>query len=259
MNIDFTFLKEFKELILLFLGIFLGIFFTIIGTYYSKHIEEKGDRKVLSKSIQWEIEINQLRLTDPDTLMYSLRGHPVAEVAWKFERSIFTSYTNIIGILPMEIGAKILQYYSKLTGLELTSRYADMLLTRDEGVYLFSWDDVLENIKKELLFFVLYKFETDWVKTAKIEKIDDGKTIRIYFENNYISLRLNDEKTKVHLSIYDGRTYEFKAMQENSKLNIYAYTRDITIINWKYNVKETHELGKELIKNLEHIHGENDK
>lgn len=58
-------------------------------------------------------------------------------------------------------------------------------------------------------------------KKADIEKIADNKTIRVFSEKNYISLRLNNDKTRVDIQIDDFRTDELSARLENSKLNIY--------------------------------------
>ncbi|KAB2948343.1 MAG: cell surface protein [Candidatus Methanoperedens nitroreducens] len=65
-----------------------------------------------------------------------------------------------------------------------------------------------------------------WAKTAKIEKIDGGKTILVSTEINSLSLKLNDEKTKVNLTINDNRTDEFIVRMNNNKLNIYKNFMD---------------------------------
>jgi len=81
---------------------------------------------------------------------------------------------------------------------------------------LFSWDD-----NERLIGFLKKRFDIEWAENAKAETTDDGKTLRLYFENHLISLKLNDDITKVDLKIDDGRTYEFIAKTENGKLNIY--------------------------------------
>jgi len=90
--------------------------------------------------------------------------------------------------------------------------------------YLFSWDNIPGNENGRLIEFISQKFGIDWVKTAKIEKIDDGNTIRVTNEENYLSLRLNDERTKINFESYGGRTAEFIARTENGNLNIYLDT-----------------------------------
>ena len=87
--------------------------------------------------------------------------------------------------------------------------------------YLFSWDDITGNDKEKLKEFLKQKFGVNWVTTAQIVPIDNGKTIMVSFEENYLSLKLNDEQTEVNLEIDDGRTDKFVAKNENSKLNIY--------------------------------------
>ncbi len=92
--------------------------------------------------------------------------------------------------------------------------------------YLFNWDEVPRNDNERFIEFLEQRYGTGWVKTANIEKIDDGKTIRVSSEENNILLKLNDEKTKVNLKINDGRTDEFISKTENGKLNIYKINND---------------------------------
>lgn len=97
------------------------------------------------------------------------------------------------------------------------------------GTYLFSWDDIPGNDNVSLIKFLKKRYSIDWVDTTKIEKIDDGRTIRLCLKNNFISIKLNDEKTKVNLKIDHGITDAFNARTENSKLNIYegTYNEDV--------------------------------
>ncbi len=90
-----------------------------------------------------------------------------------------------------------------------------------ENRYLFSWNEIPGNDNDRLIDFLKQKYGIDWVRTAKIEKMDDGKTIRVSFEQNYLSLSLNIEKTKMSLKIDDGRANEFIMKMESGKLNIY--------------------------------------
>ncbi len=106
--------------------------------------------------------------------------------------------------------------------------------------FLFSWDEIPEHDNGKLIEFLKRNYNIDGVDTAKIEKIDNGRTIRILTEKKSLSLKLNDEKTKVNLIIDDGRTDEFIAKTESSKLNIY----DTKI----FTLKTSHELGNRLIE-----------
>ncbi len=91
--------------------------------------------------------------------------------------------------------------------------------------YLFSWDEIPGNDSGKLIDFLRQNYDIDWVKIAKIEKIDYGKTIKISTGKNSLSLRLNNEKNGVRLTIDDGRTDEFAAMMNypmmNGKLNVF--------------------------------------
>lgn len=101
--------------------------------------------------------------------------------------------------------------------------FKDSYQKREEPKSSFSWNDIPGNDTKRLMEFLIKKFSIDWVKTAKIEKIDDGKTIRLSYGKKYLSLSLNNEKTEVNLKIDDGRTDKFIVKIEPDKLNIYTY------------------------------------
>lgn len=83
---------------------------------------------------------------------------------------------------------------------------------------LFSWDKIPGDDTERLREFLKHNFLIAWVKTAKIEKIEGGKAIRVSTKRNSLSLRLNEEKTKVKLEIDDGRAYEFTVKTENGVL-----------------------------------------
>jgi len=87
--------------------------------------------------------------------------------------------------------------------------------------YLFSWDNIPGSSNDGLIEFLNRYFGIDWLKTANIEKIDNGRTIKLSTEKNSLSLTLNNENTKVNLKIDDGRNDEFMVKTEKNKLNIY--------------------------------------
>jgi transposase len=89
------------------------------------------------------------------------------------------------------------------------------------GKYLFSWEKIPGNDNPRLIAYLIQKFNIEWVKAAKIKKNDDGKTIRIASETNFLSLTLNDDKTNVHLEIDDGRSDKFIVGTENDEVKIY--------------------------------------
>ena len=88
---------------------------------------------------------------------------------------------------------------------------------------LFSWDEIPGSYDEKVKEFLKQKFGIDWVKTAKIEKIDNGNTVRLFNEKNYLTLTLNEKKTGINIKIDDGRTDELTAKNEAGKLNIYDY------------------------------------
>ncbi len=90
---------------------------------------------------------------------------------------------------------------------------------------LFNWYGIPEKDSGRLIDFLTQKFGIDWVKTAKVEKIDNGKAIKVSTEKNFLTLILNNKKNEVILEIDDGRTNKFKAKLENDKLNIYKSSK----------------------------------
>ncbi len=87
-------------------------------------------------------------------------------------------------------------------------------------MYLFNWENVPGKDDGKLILFLEQKYGTDWIRSAKIEKIGNDE-IKILTEKNVLSLKLNTENTKVTLSINKIKTDEFIVKTENSKLNIY--------------------------------------
>ena len=94
-------------------------------------------------------------------------------------------------------------------------------ITSDENLYLFNWDEIPGNDNVRLKDILNRHFSIEWVKTAKIEKIDRCRVIKVSNGSNSLLLSLNDDKTKVNLKIDDCGPYEFIAKTENNKLNIY--------------------------------------
>jgi hypothetical protein len=76
------------------------------------------------------------------------------------------------------------------------------------NMFLFSWDNVPGKDNGRLVEYLEQKYGVDWARTAKIEKIDNNE-IRVATEKNFLSLRLNNENTKVTLTINNVRTDEF--------------------------------------------------
>lgn len=107
----------------------------------------------------------------------------------------------------------------------------------DKEAHLFSWDDIPGNDNGRLIKFLKQKFDIEWVETAKIEKIDLDKTIKVSNEKNCILLKLNDNKTEVDLIIDDVISDKLDAITENGKLNIYE--KNIFVIKTTANQERT--------------------
>lgn len=112
--------------------------------------------------------------------------------------------------------------------------------------YLFTWEDVKDD-NSILLDSLKQNVGIDWAKIAVVT-IDNEKTIKISKdENNFLLMKLNDEKTKVSLEI-DGITDEFDAIQEKGKTRIYLkYDSGETLKTNLYKIQADMESVKTLL------------
>ncbi len=105
---------------------------------------------------------------------------------------------------------------------EIISNLKSCLKCNDNNtsLYLFDWNEIPGSDNRRLkdylmqelyLTLAMQNYKIDWVKTAEIKKTDDSRTIKLYTDTNFLSLRLNDENSKVNLKIADGIAYEFIA------------------------------------------------
>lgn len=109
-------------------------------------------------------------------------------------------------------------------------RVEEALLDYAKKKYLFIWDEVPGNDSGRVIEFLKENFRIDWVERAKIEKIDEGRTIKVSTGNNSLLLILNNNKNEVSLKIDDVRTDEFIANMKNGKLNIYKKQKNCTYL-----------------------------
>ncbi len=96
---------------------------------------------------------------------------------------------------------------------------------------LFQWN----NIDNGNLRHSVASLGIDWVMETKIEKIDNGNTIKLTNGTKNLLLKINNEKTKINIDIDDGRIYEssideFIVNNENGNLNVY-YTTNTSRFN----------------------------
>ncbi len=97
--------------------------------------------------------------------------------------------------------------------------------------YLFNWDNIPGIDNKKLIEFLKQHFGINWVETAFIEKIDDNKTIRVFSEKNFLSLKLNDGMTKAILTIDDVKSDELILKMKTGRLKAYKSKNQINIIS----------------------------
>jgi transposase len=104
--------------------------------------------------------------------------------------------------------------------------------------YLFSWKEILGNESEILTDFLKSNYDVDWVKTAKIAKADDDKTIMIIAGEKFISLNLSNENTELDIKIDSCKTDKFIVNTEKNEINIYKTVIEVKKV---YKVKANFE------------------
>lgn len=137
---------------------------------------------------------------------------------------------------------------SEGAGLPLMSNFLNNAeeLREKHKEYLFSWEDVPGKDCERFVTFLTRYSGNSWVKSSKIEKIDDN-TIKVSAKKNHLLLKLNDEKVEINLK--NGRIDKLIAKKENDKLNIYRIRLFDDV--WEY--LDAHNLKKHF--NIEEILG----
>ena len=87
-------------------------------------------------------------------------------------------------------------------------------------IYSFTWDNVPGTDSEILLMFLKDYLHIDWAENAEIHKSTDGKTIRIFKDENSAKITIDEKKEKATLKINDGRIHDLKVKKEHGKLNI---------------------------------------
>src|SRR5659263_194434 len=110
-----------------------------------------------------------------------------------------------------------------------------------KGEYLFCWNNIPGSDNIRLIQILKRQFHIDWAKSAEINKIEGDKVINVSTEKNFLSLRLNNERTRVSLTIDNGAEYEIIARMENNVLNIYGggYEKALELLEESLNNRRT--------------------
>ena len=94
--------------------------------------------------------------------------------------------------------------------------------------YLFSWDNVSEIDKARLLKYLKDNHDISGVESAKIEKSEDNKTIRIFKDKDTLAeITVDDAEENATLKISGGGTHNLTVERTNGKLNIYKNNNEI--------------------------------
>jgi hypothetical protein len=154
-------------------------------TYFQFNINEKLIKAQLAEK---KVEIHRyLDLLDWD--------EKEARILFDFNEKYLFSWDEI----PGKDTWRLIEFLKQDFGLDLG-------ITLNHGIHLS--ENESSEADEKTKEFLIKKFAVEWVRTAKIEKIDDGKAMKYFTEKNFLELRNNDMKTSIIVKIDDGRTYE---------------------------------------------------
>ncbi|MCG2738357.1 MAG: Hsp70 family protein [Candidatus Methanoperedenaceae archaeon] len=106
-----------------------------------------------------------------------------------------------------------------------------------KNAYLFNWNEIPGKDDRKLKDFLKPNFNIDWVITGNIEKMENGKTIRVTSGKNMLFLKLNEENNRLNIELDDGRTDEFIVVKDEKNLNVFkAKIDDIILVGGPTNM-----------------------
>jgi hypothetical protein len=98
--------------------------------------------------------------------------------------------------------------------------------------FLFCWDKIPGNDTEKLIEFLVAKKNIKWAKTAVVEKIDNGSTIKLSAADNQLYLRLNKEETKVNLRINSRDSFNWNDVPGNDNGKLIKFLERRFGIDW---------------------------
>ena len=128
----------------------------------------------------------------------------------------------------MDLAKKILDgfSYARMDGNIWVGWYnkasLDIIL-RYHQKFIFDWDKVPGEHEDKLQNFLQEHFEIDWLKGAKAEKINNGKSIKLTSAGKSATFNLNDTETGVEI-LLEPPAYPFALIAEKEKGTIKLYT-----------------------------------
>ncbi len=88
-------------------------------------------------------------------------------------------------------------------------------------LYLFDWNNVPGTDNAKFLKFLQDDLGINWVKNAKIIKLDDNKVIRIFSEDNSMEIVLDNEE-KASIKLRNGKTYDLQVVMDRGRPYVYS-------------------------------------
>ena len=82
---------------------------------------------------------------------------------------------------------------------------------------LFNWYDIPQQNITEFKEFLQTRFGIEDTQIVEITRVD-SKTVRVFFNETFLSLYLNSDNTKLSIEPHKGRTEKFNANEEAARI-----------------------------------------
>lgn len=97
----------------------------------------------------------------------------------------------------------------------------NLKIAKYEQSFLFNWNELATGNEISIKN-LLHRLDINLGGITKIEKTNDNKVIKIFTEQDLLSLGFDDEKNKVNLKVNDEKTKKLFVKMEKGNLNIYS-------------------------------------
>ncbi len=196
-------------------------------------LDSDGGEKWSSSLNNWEIKINRIPPAETIYLKFSIFilvvivlsflsfNYFPLELRWKL-----ILYAIVILVLHYEIFKYDFELLISILIISSSlSNYFVYTLSKrnmtNNNNDKFVWDEIPGKGNQRLVEFLTRITGIKFRKNAKIEKFDNGATIKVSTDKNIISLKMDNKKTEVVIEVDNKRTDKFIAKMENDWLNIY--------------------------------------
>jgi CRISPR/Cas system CMR subunit Cmr6 (Cas7 group RAMP superfamily) len=80
------------------------------------------------------------------------------------------------------------------------------------------WNEIHENYREQFVEFLKQNYGIDWISSASIQRLEEGKTIKFSHEKHTVTLRLDNDSSKAVLINDNKKICDFPLKLDNEKI-----------------------------------------